>query len=98
MQSVPITSEVLRRMLFRRGVFDTTVCDKVCRSDLQHDLSIVSSTNKNDHQDITEILLKVALNTIANPMIPNHHTMKFVHLPSFSFKLSVGVFPNGKET
>ena len=58
----------------------------------------VSSTNKNDHQDITEILLKVALNTIANPMIPNHHTMKFVHLPSFSFKLSVGVFPNGKET
>jgi hypothetical protein len=30
----------------------------------------VSSTNKTDHQDITEILLKVALNTINQPSIP----------------------------
>jgi hypothetical protein len=27
----------------------------------------VSSTNKTDHHNITEILLKVALNTIKNP-------------------------------
>jgi hypothetical protein len=27
----------------------------------------VSSTNKTDHHDITEILLKVALNTITHP-------------------------------
>ena len=27
----------------------------------------VSSSNKNDHSDITEIVLKVALNTIAHP-------------------------------
>jgi hypothetical protein len=30
----------------------------------------VSSTNKTDHHDITEILLKVALNNIT--LIPNH--------------------------
>ena len=46
----------------------TTLCDKVCQS-LATGLTVfspgtpVSSTNKNDH-DITEILLKVALNTI----------------------------------
>jgi hypothetical protein len=28
----------------------------------------VSSTNKNDHHDITEILLKVVLNTITPPI------------------------------
>jgi hypothetical protein len=41
-----------------RGVLDTTLCDKVCQS------TPISSTNKTDHHDITEILLKVALNTI----------------------------------
>ena len=56
------------RTLLRRGVHDTTLCDKVC-----HWLAAgwwfspstpVSSTNKTDRHDITEILLKVALNTI----------------------------------
>jgi hypothetical protein len=45
-----------------RGVLDTTLCDKVC-----HRFSLgtpVSSTNKTDCHDITEILLKVMLNTI----------------------------------
>jgi hypothetical protein len=50
------------------GVLDTTSCDKVCQwlatgwwfsPDTP-----VSSTNKTDCHDITEILLKVALNTI----------------------------------
>ena len=42
-----------------RGVFDTTLCDQVCQ--------LVSSTNKANRHDITEILLKVALNTINLP-------------------------------
>ena len=51
-----------------RGVLDTTLFDKVCQS-LATGLwfspgTPVSSTNKTEHHDITEILLKVALNTI----------------------------------
>ena len=33
----------------------------------------VSSTNKTDGQDITEILLKVALNTINQPTLPQKY-------------------------
>jgi hypothetical protein len=56
------------RFQLRRGVLDTTLGDKVCKW-----LAIgrwfspstpVSSTNKADCHDITEVLLKVALNTI----------------------------------
>jgi hypothetical protein len=59
-------------------VLDTTLCDKVC-----HVLAAgrwfypgtpVSSTNKTDHHYITDILLKVALNTI-NPN-PGLHSIK----------------------
>jgi archaellum biogenesis ATPase FlaH len=51
-----------------RGVLDTALCDKVCQL-LATDRwfspgTLVSSTNKTVHHDITEILLKVALNTI----------------------------------
>jgi hypothetical protein len=50
----------------RRGVLDTTLCDKVCQglvSGRWFSLSAqVSSTNKTDRHDITEILLKVVLN------------------------------------
>ena len=54
------------------GVLDATLCGKVCQwlatgwwfSPGTH----VSSTNKTDHNDIAEILLKVVLNTIK----PNH--------------------------
>jgi len=50
-----------------RGVLDTTLCEKVCQR-LATDRRFspgtpVSSTNKTDHHNITEILLKVALNT-----------------------------------
>ena len=45
-----------------------TSCDKVClwlaAGRLFSPGTLVSSTNKTDHHDITEILLKVALNTI----------------------------------
>ena len=48
---------------FRRGVLNTTLCDKVCQwvaAGRWFSTGIsVSSTNKTDHQDITEMLLKV---------------------------------------
>ena len=51
-----------------RGVLETTVCDKVCRwlatGRWFSPGSLVSSTNNTDCHDITEIFLKVALNTI----------------------------------
>ena len=46
----------------------TTLCDKACRGFSRG--PSVSSTNKTDHHDITEILLKVALHTIT-PTKPN---------------------------
>ena len=50
-----------------RGVLDTTLCDKVCYRATGWWFSIgthVSSTNKNDHHDIAELSLKVAVNII----------------------------------
>jgi hypothetical protein len=53
---------------FMRGVFDTTLCDKVCQLLATgwwfSPDTPVSSTSKIDCPDITEIFLKVALNTI----------------------------------
>ena len=50
------------------GVLDATLCDKVCQwlaVDLGFSLNTpVSSTNKTDHHDVAEILLKVTLNPI----------------------------------
>ena len=63
----------------RRGVLDTTLCDKVCpwlaAGWWFSPESPVSSINKTDRHDITEILLKVALNTInqTKPAKPNLH-------------------------
>ena len=49
----------------RRGVLNTTLYDKVCLWLVTDQwFSPVSSTNKTDHRDITEILLKVVMNTI----------------------------------
>jgi hypothetical protein len=51
-----------------RGVLDTTLYDKVCqwpsKSRWFSPGTPVSFTNKTDRNDITEVLLKVALNTI----------------------------------
>jgi hypothetical protein len=62
----PLTLWVLIQL--RRGVLETTLCDKVCpwlSGGRWFSLgTLVSSTNKIDHHDITEMLLKVALNTI----------------------------------
>jgi len=58
-----------------RGVLDTTICDKVCQwlaaGRWFSPGTPVSSANKADRHDITEILLKVAWNTI-NQTKPNH--------------------------
>ena len=45
-----------------QGVLDTTLCDKVCQWFSPG--TQISPTNKTDRHDITEILLKVASNTI----------------------------------
>ena len=51
-----------------RGVLDTTLCDKVCQWLVASQWfsldNPVSSTTKTHHHDITEILMKVVLNTI----------------------------------
>jgi hypothetical protein len=64
-----------------RGVLDTTSCDKVCQwlaTGLWFSpVTPVSSTNKTDRHDITEILLKVALITI------NHTNQTKVKLVTF---------------
>jgi hypothetical protein len=56
------------RTPLRRGVLDTTLCDKICQwlatGRWFSPGTVVSSTNKTDDHDITEILLKVALSTI----------------------------------
>ena len=64
-----------------RGVLYTTLCDDVCRC-LAADRWIspgtpVFSTNKTDRHDITEILLKVASNTIT-PHYHNYGTSVFL--------------------
>ena len=47
------------------GVLDTTLCDKVCQwLAVGQWFSPVSSINKTDRHDMTEILLNVALKTI----------------------------------
>ena len=55
------------QILFRRSILDPTLCDKVCQwlvAGRWFSLdTLVSSTNKTDCYNITEILLKVALNT-----------------------------------
>jgi hypothetical protein len=72
MQSVPFTTDVVMfEPRLRCSVLDTTLCDKVCQwlaaGQWFSPGTPVSSTNKTDRHDITEILLKVAL----KPITPN---------------------------
>ena len=73
----------------RRGVLDTTLCDEVCQwlatSRWFSPGTPVSSTSKTDRHDITEILLKVAINTVThNPLmlfwIHTAKCMKYLYL------------------
>ena len=56
------------RTPLRRSILDTTLCNNVCQWHATGRWfspgTTVSSTNKTDQRDITEILLKVALNTV----------------------------------
>jgi hypothetical protein len=69
----------------RRSVLDKTLCDKVCQRLATgrwfSSGTPVSSCNKTDLHDITEILLKVALNTInlpkASKLTENHKNIFF---------------------
>ena len=62
------------RILFKQGVLDTTLCDKVCqwlRTGRWLSLGTpVSSTKKIDLHNLTEIFLKVASNTITLTLTP----------------------------
>jgi hypothetical protein len=64
----------------------TTLCDKVCQWLVTcrwfSPDSTVSSTNKTDYHDITEILWKVVLNTINQT---NKHTMKWQDVHFFLY-------------
>jgi hypothetical protein len=55
------------RIQLRRGVLDATLCDKVCQllatGRWFSPDTLVFSTNKTDSHDITELMLKMALNT-----------------------------------
>jgi hypothetical protein len=46
------------------GVLNTTLCDKVCQCRWFSPVTPGSSNNKTNYYSITEILLKVVLNTI----------------------------------
>ena len=65
MQSVTITTDVVSSNLGRSDRERcTTICDKVCKWFATGQwFSPVSSINKTDHYDTTEMLLKVVLNT-----------------------------------
>ena len=66
-------------ILLRWGILDTTLCDKVCQWLVAgcwfSPGTAVSSNNKTDRHDITEILAIVALNTITLTL----EHMKFCH-------------------
>jgi len=67
----PLTLKI--RIPLRRGALDTTLCDKVGQwLATGRWFSVgtpVSSTNYTDRHDITDILLKVSLNTIIIKML-----------------------------
>ena len=70
-QSVPITTKVVSsNPVHGDCLLDTTLCDKICQWLATGRWfcpgTSVSSTNKTDRNDITEILLKVTINII-NP-------------------------------
>jgi hypothetical protein len=79
-QSVPITTDVVSSNLDQGRC--TTLCDKVCQW-LATGLWFspgppVSSTNKTDCHNITEILLKVALNTTKRCCGRDHMVVGFI--------------------
>jgi hypothetical protein len=74
------------RIPLRRGVLDTILCDKVCQwfaaGRWQSPSIPISFTNETDCHDITEILLKVALNTTTQTLT-FFSDVSLIDLPSF---------------
>ena len=66
-----------------RGVLNTTLCDKVFQWLSVALWTPVSSTNKIDHHDITEILLKVSLNTISLTLVVITFSFYFYRCPIY---------------
>jgi hypothetical protein len=70
-------SLVKLRVWIQWSVLNTTLHDKVCQwlvLDQRFNLgTTVSSTNKTDFHDITELFLKVALNSITRPLQGKHY-------------------------
>jgi hypothetical protein len=66
--SVPITTNLVSSNPTQPGELDTTLCDKVCQwfetGRWFSPGTSTSSSKKTNHHDITEVLFKVALNTI----------------------------------
>jgi hypothetical protein len=73
-----LTLKLWVQIPLRRGVLHTTFCDEVCQwivaTRWLSPGTLVSSTNKTDRHDITEILLKVALSTIILKSPPSPST------------------------
>ena len=95
-------------ILLRRGVLNTTLCDKFClwleRDRLFFPGPPVSSTNKTDRHIIIEILLKVALNTITITLnlvciwLCNRKTFEHKFLLPFLVLYNLLVGENRKKT
>ena len=95
-------------ILLRRGVLNTTLCDKFClwleRDRLFSPGPPVSSTNKTDCHIIIEILLKVALNTITITLtlvciwLCNRKTFEHKFLLPFLVLYNLLVGENRKKT
>jgi len=79
------------RIQLKRDVLDTTLCDIVCQwlatGRWFSPGTPVSSRNKTDHHDITEILLKVALSTMNQPI-----NQSIIVLTSFRFRICLTDF------
>ena len=68
----------------RRGVLDTTLCDKVCQCLVAGRwFSPVSSTNKTYRHDTTEILLMAAWNTITLTLTHPYQTLVIMYFSTF---------------
>jgi hypothetical protein len=76
----------------------TTLCDKVCQWLVTgRAVFSVSTTNKTDRRDITEILLKMAWNTIKQTNKQTHINHNSVNILTLIYSppwLSRGEFPN----
>jgi hypothetical protein len=86
-----------------RGVVDTTLCDKVCQwlatGRWFSPGTLVFSNNKTDRNDITEILLKVALNTITVRLVVLKCNRSFFSVRNCRlFELSVINYDKAKAT